>query len=251
MIRIDFIGAPGSGKTTIINEILAKNRINNASKLSVARQGVLNKFFSPEVETISQYLKAFLFKKFLKKNYSTHSKRKLNEFFSTEIQEYDSILELMLKNTVKANNDSAYLKYKRIGWFIQILEDTLLVSKYTDDKIVLCDEPLSSKILQPDFGLSHKDINIKYKSLLMPTAFVHLRCNEELLNERLLSRKKLTLRHSNLDYNYEEAIRESLRDSDIISNKLLKLEIPCLQINTEDDIDDNIVKIVKFITHLK
>ena len=251
MIRIDFIGAPGSGKTTLINEMLARNTIKNASKLSVARQDVLDNFFSPEVETTSQYLKAFIIRKLLRKNYSTYSKRKLNEFFSREIQEYDSILELILKNAVKANNGSGYLKYKRIGWFIQILEDTLLVSKHTDDKIVFCDEPLSSKILQPDFGLSHKDINIKLKAFLMPRAFVYIHCKEELLNERLLGRKKLTLRHSNLDYNYKEAVKESLRASDIVSDKLLKLEIPCLQINTEDDIDDNIVRIVKFINQLK
>ena len=251
MIRIDFIGAPGSGKTTLINEMLARNTIKNASKLSVARQDVLDNFFSPEVETTSQYLKTFIIRKLLRKNYSTYSKIKLNEFFSREMQEYDSILELILKNAVKTNNGSGYLKYKRIGWFIQILEDTLLVSKHTDDKIVFCDEPLSSKILQPDFGLSHKDININMKASIMPSAFVHVCCNEELLNERLISRKKLTLQHSAMDCDYREAIKASIKASEIVAGKLLKLEIPCLQINSEDAIDVNLVKIEKFINHLE
>ena len=45
MIRIDFIGPPGSGKTTIINEILAQNAIKNSLKLSEARAQVVDKFF--------------------------------------------------------------------------------------------------------------------------------------------------------------------------------------------------------------
>ena len=251
MVRIDFIGAPGSGKTTLINEMLARNTIKNASKLSEARRDVLYNFFSPEIESTSQYLKSFIIRKLLRKNYSTYSKRKLNAFFSKVTEEYDYILHLILNNLVKAENGSGYLKYKRIGWFIQILEDTLLVSKHSVDKIVFCDESLSSKLLQSDFGLSHQDINNKLKDSLMPSAFVHIRCKEELLNKRLLGRKKLTLQHSGKDYNYREVIKESIRNTDIVAGKLLKLEIPCLQINSEDDIDVNLVKIVKFINELK
>ena len=73
MVRIDFIGAPGSGKTTLINEMLARNTIKNASKLSEARRDVLYNFFSPEIESTSQYLKSFIIRKLLRKNYSTHS----------------------------------------------------------------------------------------------------------------------------------------------------------------------------------
>ena len=251
MVRIDFIGAPGSGKTTLINEMLARNAIKNASKLSEARRDVLDNFFSPKIESTSQYLKSFVIRKLLRKNYSTHSKRKLNEFFSKVTEEYDSLLGLILNNLVKAEKGSGYLKYKRIGWFIQILEDTLLVSKHSVDKIVFCDESLSSKILQPDFGLSHEDINNKLKNSLMPSAFVHVCCKEELLNKRLLGRKKLTLQHSGKGYDYKEVIKESIRASDIVAGELLKLEIPCLQINSEDDIDVNLVKIVKFINQLK
>jgi hypothetical protein len=251
MVRIDFIGAPGSGKTTLINEMLVRNTIKNASKLSEARRDVLYNFFSPETESTSQYLKSFIIRKLFRKNYSTYSKRKLNEFFSNVTEEYDFILHLILNNLAKKEKGSGYLKYKRIGWFIDILEDTLLVSKHSVDKIVFCDESLSSKIFQPDFGLSHKDINNKLKDSLMPSAFVHVRCKEELLNKRLLSRKKLTLQHSGMGYGYKEVVKESIRASDIIAGKLLKLEIPCLQINSEDDLDINLVKIVKFINQLK
>lgn len=251
MVRIDFIGAPGSGKTTLINEMLVRNTIKNASKLSEARRDVLYNFFSPEIESTSQYLKSLIIRKLLRKNYSTYSKRKLNEFFSNVAEEYDFILHLILKNLAKTEKGSGYLKYKRIGWFIEILEDTLLVSKHSVDKIVFCDEPLSSKILQPDFGVSHKDINNKLKDALMPSAFVHVRCKEELLNKRLLSRKKLTLQHSGMGSGYKEVIKESIRASDIIAGKLLKLEIPCLQINSEDDLDVNLVNIGKFINQLK
>ena len=103
----------------------------------------------------------------------------------------------------------------------------------------------------PDFGLSHKDININLKAFLMPRAFVHVRCKEELLNKRLLGRKKLTLQHSGMGCDYKEAINESIKTYNIVASELLKLEIPCLQINSEDAIDDNIVKIVKFINQLK
>lgn len=251
MVRIDFIGAPGSGKTTLINEMLARNTIKNASKLSEARRDVLESFFSPKIESTSQYLKSFVIRKLLRKNYSTYSKRKLNEFFSKITEEYDFLLGLILNNLVKSEKDSGYLKYKRIGWFIQILEDTLLVSKYSVYKIVFCDESLSSKILQPDFGLSHKDITNKLKDSLMPSAFVHVRCKEELLNKRLLGRKKLTLQHSGMGCDYKEAINESIKTSNIVAGELLKLEIPCLEINSEDDIDVNLVKIMKFINQLE
>jgi gluconate kinase len=251
MVRIDFIGAPGSGKTTLINEMLARNTIKKASKLSEARRDVLDNFFSPKIESTSHRIKSFVIRKLLRKNYSTHSKRKLNEFFSKVTEEYDSLLGLILNNLVKAENGSGYLKYKRIGWFIQILEDTLLVSKHSVAKIVFCDESLSSKLLQPDFGLSYKDINKKLKDSLMPSAFVHVLCKEDVLNKRLLVRKKLTLNHSGMDSDFKEAIKESIIASDVVADKLLKLEIPCLQINSEDHIDDNLVNIVKFINQLK
>ena len=233
MIRIDFIGPPGSGKTTIINEILAQNAIKNSLKLSEARAQVVDKFFSKKIKSKNQYFKSFIIKKILKKNYSTHSKRKLNKFFGEVIEEYDSLIQQIFKNLTKAETDSAYLKSKRLGWFIQILEDTLLVSKYPDNKkIVLCEESLSSKILQSDFGLTNLDINDKLKESLMPSAFVHVCCNKELLNKRLLIRKKLALQHSILGVDYKEAIKESIRESDIVSDKLQKLGIPCLRINS-------------------
>ena len=251
MVRIDFIGAPGSGKTTLINEMLARNIIKNASKLSEARRDVLYDFFAPDTVSTSKYLKSFIIRKLLRKNYTTYCRRKLNEFFSQVIEEYDSILNLILNNLVKNKSDSDYLKYKRMGWFIQILEDTLLVSKHSVAKIVFCDESLSSKLLQPDFGLSYKDINKKLKVSLMPSAFVHVLCKEDVLNKRLLVRKKLTLNHSGMDSDFKEAIKESIIASDVVADKLLKLEIPCLQINSEDHIDDNLVKIVKFINQMK
>jgi len=85
----------------------------------------------------------------------------------------------------------------------------------------------------------------------MPCAFVHVRCKEELLNKRLLGRKKLTLQHSGMGCDYKEAIKTSIKASDIVAGELLKLEIPCLEINSEDDIDVNLVKIMKFINQLK
>ena len=85
----------------------------------------------------------------------------------------------------------------------------------------------------------------------MPSAFVHVHCQEELLNKRLLGRKKLALQHSGMSCDYKEAIKESIRASDIVAGELLKLEIPCLQINSEDDIDVNLMKIVRFINQLK
>lgn len=251
MIRIDFIGVPGSGKTTLINDLLARNTIKNASKLSDARREVLNTFFSQEIESISQYLKAFVIRKLLRKNYSINNKRKLNEFFSKAMEEYDFLLQKILNNLAKTENSSGYLKIRRIGWFIQILEDTLLVSKYLDDKIVFCDESLSSKILQSDFGLSHLDIGSKFKESIMPSAFVHVRCNTELLNKRLHLRKKLTLQHSRMNGDYKKVIEESSKALDIVADKMRKLEIPCLEINSEDKIEVNLGKIVNFVNQLQ
>ena len=70
------------------------------------------------------------------------------------------------------------------------------------------------------FGLTNLDINDKLKESLMPSAFVHVCCNKELLNKRLLIRKKLALQHSILGVDYKEAIKESIRESDIVSDKL-------------------------------
>ena len=251
MIRIDFIGAPGSGKTTLINELLAISTIKNASNLSQARIDVLSNYFSIDYTSISQRLKSIVINRLLSKNHSAYSKRKLNLFFGEAMEPYNDILTKILDNLTKTENDFGYLKFKRIGWFIQILEDTLLVSKYANSKIVLCDESLSSKLLQPDFGLSHKDITNKLRDSLMPSAFVHVRCKEELLNKRLLGRKKLTLQHSGMGCDYKEAINESIKTYNIVASELMKLEIPCLIINSEDDIDVNLVKIKKFINQLK
>ena len=92
MIRIDFIGAPGSGKTTLINELLAISTIKNASNLSQARIDVLSNYFSIDYTSISQRLKSFVINRLLSKNHSAYSKRKLNLFFGEAMEPYNDIL---------------------------------------------------------------------------------------------------------------------------------------------------------------
>ena len=110
MIRIDFIGAPGTGKTTLINKLLAHNTIKNASKLSQARIDLLSNNFSAENTSASQRLKSFIANALLRKNHTTYSKRKLNAFFAKVIEPYNNLLTKILHNLPNTENHSGYLK---------------------------------------------------------------------------------------------------------------------------------------------
>ena len=246
MIRIDFIGAPGSGKTSTLRHFIANVKTRSVLSLSEAKYEVLDKNFNVENKEIIKQIRAFINKK-ISKNISSYDKYKLRSFYSKTIFDHKIILELILKNMVARNSNIGYLHFKRISWFIETLESTLLASKFINDRIVLCDESLSSKLFQRDFGLSYHNIPNNLKDSLLPNAFIYFYSSEETLHERLKSRKKVTLQHTMNNYNFDLQIKNSINEAENVVENLLNLDVPYLKLDADDNLDYNISIIKKFI----
>ena len=96
MIRIDFIGPPGSGKTSVLRHFIANAKTKSTLSLSEAKFEVLNKNFTKENKEIIKQIKSFIIKKFFK-NISSHDKFKLKSFYAKTMFDHKIILELILK----------------------------------------------------------------------------------------------------------------------------------------------------------
>ena len=246
MIRIDFVGPPGSGKTSVLRHFIANAKMKSTLSLSDAKFEVLDKNFNEENKEITKQIKSFIIKKIFK-NISSHDKFKLRSFYVKTMFDHKIILELILKNIATRNSNIEYLHFKRINWLVEILESTLLVSEFINDKIVLCDESLSSKLFQNDFGLSYKDIPNNLKDSLLPNAFIYFYCSEDTLYKRLKSRKKVTLQHTINNLNFDLQIKNSINEAENILENLLNLDVPYLRLDANNNLDDNISRIKKFI----
>ena len=137
MKRIDFIGVPGVGKTTIINSLF-KN-INNRIwlKSSEAKHKILFENFKKYKKEPIDIIKDISYR--INKDLFSPSfdSVKLTKFNTKNIQKYNEILEQAIKVIVNDKNIPAYINTKRISWLISTFEKVGLLDYYCKKDVVL------------------------------------------------------------------------------------------------------------------
>jgi len=253
MIRIDFIGAPGCGKTTLVNKFVNSKLIDEAYKLSKARKLVLGKHFALKPDSSKSSRLSRWKKNLLKKVNPSFDKPKVNAFLASRMAQFDSLLTVILLNLSRnSTSKKTYLKFKRLEWFTRILEDVLIVSEFAKDSVILCDESLSSKLYQNDFGMVGKDLDHSLRNTLLPRGVVYVHCDREVILDRLISRKKTTVAHSVHQSNsMSKIVDDELIQANMVVNELLEQKVFVLKVDSTESINSNLEKIKQFIQQMK
>lgn len=260
MNRIEFIGAPGVGKTFLLNAILNNNYKRNwctfpEAKIEIAKS--IGDFKNPYS---NKYLMQF---DHFKNKYDKWFNDNLNLFYVAAEKNYlpafcDIILETMqfyLSEKIKVNNSYQRLQY--IDYNIELIKQlTFLIHSSFNKNIVFCEfivhnlpvfidyDSLSSKIKEDEF----------LRKTLLPKAVIY--CYTD-INENFARRKKrITNGQAGfIDYKLsDEEVREqcliNLNRSENMRNVLEKIGVPILDVDTTDSTDENIKKINSFINSL-
>jgi len=253
MVRIDFIGAPGCGKTTLVNKFINASLIDEAYKLSKARKLVLGKHFASKHES-SKISRFSRWKKILlEKVNPSFDKPKVNAFLAGRMGQFDSLLTSILLNlSENSASKNTYLRLKRLEWFTRILEDVLIVSEFAEESVILCDESLSSKFYQNDFGMVGKELSDSLRNTLLPKGVIYVYCDRETILDRLISRKKTTVAHSTQQASsLSKVVDDELIQAKKVVNELVQHNVFMLKIDSTKNINCNLEKIKQFILQMR
>ena len=254
MFRIDFIGVPGCGKTTLVNQTIKLSKSGRVIKLSHARKIVLSQGFSSyHSKAYNKMVSSSFITRLRYRFFFRQDRVKLKSFLLEKVSKFEPLLHTILMNVSESHyKSSSYLKIKRLGWFIGLLEDSILVSEYKLDRVVLCDESLTSKLFQMDF-LLNIDEDLKERSdELFPDAIVCVLCDEQDLIERLYSRSKITLAHSKgLSDIEKDEITAMQRQVLRVAEKMREKGVPTLMVNSSNSIQTCLEAISGFIRDFK
>lgn len=254
MIRIDFIGVPGCGKTTLVNQAIKVSKSDNVIKLSKARKIILRERFSNSISVaLNKKISSFILTSTFGRYIFREDKSKLKKFLWVKVSKYERILNAILTNiSQNQSQSSSYLKIKRLGWFIRLLEDTILLGEFKRNCVILCDESITSKLFQMDFGLNIDEVSKEKFSELFPDAIVCVRCDEFDLMDRLNSRRKITVAHSRrLSDITADQIAASQSHVLTVAEKMTDEGVPTLMVNSSDSIEVCLEAISRFIKDIQ
>ena len=210
MKRIDFLGAPGVGKTTLFNELLKQRghcgkkwMTPQESKILIAKQYVRSDLWSLK-EFIRFLILQFANPVVQKKLTENIYKSLADKAFKEKLEEWMPFIELCGKSLGDTGKPS-YYRFLLAKWLLSQLEDVALIELNNFNKQVIFEESLSQKAvgLMPwDYILGEKQSIEFYNLMPPPGAVVLLRADPEKVTERLMNRKseKLIVQHRGLSY---------------------------------------------------
>lgn len=249
MKRIDIIGAPGAGKSTLVKNVLMENTQREWLTSSEAINEVVAKHFSKPKRTISDFVTDFAFRLLKSVPKLPLDDKKYSHFLSVNTQKYNLIIDSAFHFFYENENSPSHIKAKRMGWLVQTLEQITLLEHYCD-KCVLFDESLSSKLFS--FVLNRDKLEregINYlSSFNLPDGFIFIHLEYDEIISRLDRRPRITFDHARMSK--EERIhkcKESIENVEFASNWLLKAGVNGLILDGKVSIEENSKKISEYL----
>lgn len=255
VIRIDLLGVPGVGKSSIYS-VLLKQRGDDNPLMSIDE--VILSYSLNESKrdgmTVKDYILSFLINR--------NILRSIHPFFSQEIIHkhrdlmlWDEKDEVALDCLIKANALSGYPSSVRLLRYCWILESSRKIAllqnlKIPKDTTILVDDSLTQRLitLGPWNGIEEqKQLSILCSLLGELNSVVYLEAEYNTVMTRLQQRKKsrINTAHKQMnDKDLMEDTKKQLESARHVADKLESLGINIIRVNAEGALDEQ-VKFVK------
>lgn len=190
MRRIEFLGANGVGKTTVVRFILRKNNRTLLNQF----EGRVNaaKFVISTLPFRKKLARRFEFlltsrRKRRAKQLRNQNVMELLERESGEVQDFiKHALAIIAESDLSVND-----KWAQTTGFFEALYDALFIGSVDLPNIALCDESISLRVLMVAMLAPSRDSAVRLFELMpLPDALVFMHGDEEAILKRLLSREQ-------------------------------------------------------------
>lgn len=253
--RIDFIGPPGAGKTSLINAI--HNLENDCKARSNLIPQILSNCYRKERLSFLDLLQSLYHQVRGEKRVSGIDTEKLRFFYSDHFDVHRHVLHSAYQRFSEDEEELEFVKLVRMQLLYNVLKDQLLLQHHQHSTSVgLFDDSFSNmlllSILSPNIGVEEfKKWAEPIRSTHFPDGVIYLKTNCEMLFRRLKSRKRKNSSHLHLD---DDELRTSLqRQIDLYEKTevlLHSIGVPVLKISTSRDQSTYVKESIEFISSL-
>jgi len=244
----EIIGAPGSGKTSLINHILKCTSLNSRPVISspaIAIKVPRRYFRGFSKLSFALSNKADLFNKILLSGagginhdyFKMESDKNLTDFV-------DYSLGLIY------SQESSWIRKSLIAkWWTDTFLNRMRLECSTEKQLLcLDDEPLSYRLSLFSFLTDQSVIRKYYEIMPLPSGVVHIQVSKEEILQRLRSRDRVAVRHKNLSE--EDLIIDiafSVNVANLARDVLESRGVPVLQLDGSNNIESNAECVINFV----
>lgn len=218
-MMVEFVGPSGVGKTTLYNVLLARRM---STDIWITVDELLN---------------------FYKKTGSNQCK--LNEV-------YEILLTMKLKDVTK-KEFKIIDKYSILDFFYKNIQIDAIINNQALPALIVLHDGIIHNFSNELYLLNKNNTNL-YFNIFKNRAVVHCYASPQLISENILKRNSEG--HSRPQHKFLTKGQLMEQSGDILTNKaqfvaqLKQYKIPCLEINMENDISQNVATVNKFIGEL-
>jgi hypothetical protein len=250
MKRIDFIGAPGVGKSTLYRELLRQRNKGDKwlTPLEARVRIAKSKSFPGNEKSMRDSIKALILRtgplKFLHP-YCVKSAQ-TQQLLIAQQHYYKKLPELFC-DYMGRSADEPLLKIMRAAWLLEDLEVIATINAHSLSEAVLFDEGLTQKI----FTWFVLDNQFDLHTLPLPDAFVYFHCDPGIVHERMETREKTPFQH--LFYGKEQIHTIHQIQTERLeqgAKSLARFGIKGIAIDASGPLKDNMARIQQFIKGL-
>ena len=208
MRRIDLLGAPGVGKTTLYNELLKHhNREDQWLTLEEAKILIAKRYVHYNIHSLKELVRSLMLhtinikivqKKISENIYCSLAKKALNE----KLEEWMPFIEVCSKS-LGDNNKPPYYRFLLARWLLDQLNDVALVQSAVQNDYVIFAESLAQRAtgLMPwNISTVEKQSEKYFKLMPAPDVVVLLQAEPQLIIKRIIQRadQKVIIQHRDL-----------------------------------------------------
>ena len=253
--RIDFIGPPGSGKTSLIDDL--EKQQNGWKTRSNFIPEILSTHYQKDSVSMSERLKFLYHLLQGNRNVTSIDKIKLKSFYSDHFDTHRHVLRTAYQTSSNDEQEREFVKSVRIQLLDGVLKDQLLFEHHKHSASVgLFDDSFCNMLL---LSILPRDINVeKFKQWAepirtshFPNGVIYLYADCDTLLQRLMNRNQKNTSHLHLN---DHEMRSSLQSQIDLYEKTEKLlnsiGVPVLKISTTEYKNRYIGQSEKFISSL-
>ncbi len=256
MKRIDILGPPGSGKTTILMSVMkSKNRKEKwyTDKEFFLLANML--LFKKKKYGFSDIIKTSAFKFLKKKSLLPVCQEQRECFLSESLQKYHGLIDFVNTSFNQDTQAKPDIKVYRSLLFKNELEKVVLLEHVKKQGVVFFEESLMYRYFESvgdNCSVDQHIKRIKENDLPMANACICLMENIDTLLKRLANRNKVTRAHRQMTIDEIELhVKKSIRNTKVAVKVLTKMNVPVLKIGEGDSVHQSVRKIHQFITQFE